>query len=133
MNVFLYYSPTENRITKKLTKRAGYTLLNKFSIFSQTIQFVNDKLVWFSNLLYSHHLHERDRNEIEYLTRNMRDFKFYPQEKKFSGKGQSSTDDLIVALIMSVFLARTYTSAAERSDWLSLTCWAPIRDIPLLL
>ncbi len=32
VNVFLYYSPTENRITKKLTKRAGYTLLNKFSI-----------------------------------------------------------------------------------------------------
>jgi hypothetical protein len=128
VRVFLYYSPTENRITKKLHKRAGYTLLNKFSIFSQTIQFVNDKLIWFSDLLYSHHLHEADKNEIEYLRQNMQDFKFCPQEKKFSGKSHSTTDDLVVALIMSVFLARTYTSVAERGDWLSLTCWAPISE-----
>jgi len=126
INVSLYYTATENRITKQLIRRAGYTLLSKYSIFSQTIQYINEKLIWFSNQLYSYHLHQSDINEIEYLTQNMQSFKFSPVEKKFSGKSSSSTDDLIVALIMSVFLSRTYTASAEKSDWMSLSCWLPI-------
>lgn len=126
IQVCLYCTPTENRMTKQLSKRAGYTLLNKFTIFSQTIQYINEKLIWFSNQLYSYYLHLDRVNEIDYLTQNMQNFKFSPQEKKFSGKSSSSTDDLVVALIMSVYLARTYSVSADSSNWLSMTCWLPV-------
>ena len=124
IKVYLYYTPAENRLTKELHKRAGYTLLNKFTIFSQTIQMINEKLIWFSNLLHSFHLNEGDKNEIEYLRYNIEQFKFYPDEKKFTGKSHNSTDDLVVALIMSIYLAKTFTTAFENSSWLSLSCWA---------
>ena len=123
IKVYLYSTPVENKITKVLNKRAGYSLLNKFTIFSQTIQFINENFLWFSNLLHSHHLNKSGKNEIEYLTRNMTDFKFFPQEKKFTGKSTNSSDDLVVALVMSIFLARSYTSCVKNSSWLSMSCW----------
>ena len=128
IKIFLYYTPTENRRTKQLNKRAGYTLLNKFTIFTQTIHYINEKLIWFSNQLHSYHLHQSAVNEIDYLTRNMKEFKFCPKEKKFSGKSASTTDDLVVSLIMSIFLSRTYTAAAETSDWVSMSSWSLISD-----
>jgi hypothetical protein len=121
--LYLYYTPVEDKMTKQMKKRAGYTLLNKFTIFSQTIQFINDKLVWFSNLLHSYYLNRAGKNEIEYLRQNMTEFKFSPQEKKFSGKSNSTTDDLVVAKVMSIYLARTYESADESDNWLSLSPW----------
>lgn len=125
-SVSLYYTPVENRITKQLNKRAGFALLNKFTIFSQTIQYMNEKLIWFSYLLYSYYINLRGYKEIEYLRQNMEYFKFSPAERKFSGKSPNSTDDLVVAMVMSIYLARTYTPAVETSNWLSLGCWQKI-------
>ena len=50
----------------------------------------------------------------------MLDFKFYPQDRKYSGKSGHSTDDLIVALVLSVYFARTFTPAIEKSSWVLL-------------
>lgn len=125
-NVSLYYTPIENRMTKQLNKRAGFTLLNKFTIFSQTIQYMNEKLIWFSYLLYSYYINLSGQKEIEYLRQNMEHFKFSPVDRKFSGKSPTSTDDIVVAMVMSIYLARTYTPAVETSNWLSLGCWQKI-------
>lgn len=126
IQVYLYYTPVEDKMTKQMKKRAGYTLLNKFTIFSQTIQFINEKLVWFSKLLHSYYLHQAGKNEIEYLRQNLSVFKFSPQEKKFSGKSNSTTDDLVVAKVMSIYLARTYDSAIRSENWLSVSPWTLI-------
>ena len=126
VNVFLYYTPVEDRTSKQVIKRAGYSLINKLTIFSQTIVLLNEKLIWFSQLLHSYHLNQTDRNEIEYLRENMCAFKFSPEEKKFSGKSHNTTDDLVVALVMSVYLAKAFTSAVDSHNWFALTCWAQI-------
>ena len=128
IKVRLYYAASFNSITKEMHKRAGYTLLNKFTIFTQTIQFINEKLLWFSNLLHSYHLNKQTKNEIEYLRNNMLDFKFFPQDKKYSGKSGHSTDDLVVALVLSIYFARTYTSAIENSNWFLLGPWERIKN-----
>nr|AJR28186.1 terminase [Soft-shell clam herpesvirus 1] len=132
-NVFLYYTPVEDRSTKRMIKRAGYSLINKLTIFSQTIVLLNEKLIWFSKLLHSHYLNEGEKNEIEYLRQNMVEFKFSPEEKKFSGKSHTTTDDLIVALVMSVYMAKVFTPSVELRNWLGLTCWTQISGRKLYL
>ena len=126
IEAYLYYSAVENRITKDLHKQAGYSLLNKLSIFTQTIDYMNENLIWFSSLLTSYYLNKQGKNEIEYLYQNMM-FKFSPVERKFSGKGTHSTDDVPDSLIGSGYFSLSHNWAVMKQNWIALACWIEIK------
>ncbi len=127
IEAYLYYSAVENRITKDLHKQAGYSLLNKLSIFTQTIDYMNENLIWFSSLLTSYYLNKQGKNEIEYLYQNMMQFKFSPVERKFSGKGTHSTDDVPDSLIGSGYFSLSHNWAVMKQNWIALACWIEIK------